>query len=159
LAHHKPARFRLPEWVAILAWSILLPLLVFAAALGGLTGLRKRRRTRRRRAATTSTQIAGAWAELIDVARDYGHPVPGGRTRREQAAVLDRAAAVPLATRADAAIFAPGDPSTSQADDYWKSVEQFAGTLRSRLSRRERWRATLSVRSFRLARTDASGAA
>jgi hypothetical protein len=102
---------------------------------------------------TTASQIAGAWAELIDQARDLGHALPSGHTRREQATLLDVPEATVLASRADAAIFAPADATDAEVSEYWTEIEGFSHMLRAGFSRWHRWRATCSLRSLRLAET------
>lgn len=154
-AHPHPGGFAIPAWVATLMWAVLLPVLLIAAAFGLVVGLKRRRRSRRRRAATTTSQIAGAWAELIDQARDLGHVLPGGRTRREQATLLAVPEAVKLAWRADAAVFAPGEASEAQVADYWEEVERAAAGMRSGFGRWRQWRAMVSLRSLRLAEAGA----
>ncbi len=148
---HRSAGFTIPAWLRTLALAVLVPALVVASVSGAIVGLKRRRRRRRRRAATTTSQISGAWAELIDQARDLGHALPGGRTRREQAVLLAAPEATVLASRADAAVFAPSDATEHQAAEYWVEVERFAGSLRSGLGRWRRWRAACSLRSLRLA--------
>ncbi len=151
-AHPKKAPgFSIPAWVKTVIWILLVPIVVTVGLYGLVVGFKRRRRTRRRRAATTTSQIAGAWSELIDRARDLGHVVPAGRTRREQAALLTAPEAGGLASRADAAIFAPGDASESQAADYWAEIDRFSARMMSELGRWQRWRARASLRSLRWA--------
>lgn len=150
-AHPKKAPgFSIPAWVKTLMWSLLVPIVVIGALYGSVVGLKRRRRIRRRRAATTTSQIVGAWSELIDRARDLGHMVPAGRTRREQAALLAVPEAGALASRADAAVFAPGDASDSQVAEYWAEIDRFSARMMSGLGRWQRWRARASLRSLRL---------
>jgi transglutaminase-like putative cysteine protease len=144
-----PAGFHLPGWLVTVAWWLLTPLLLLAALVGSVSALKRRRRTRRRRSPTTSGQIAGGWAELLDVARDCGHVVPGDRTRREQAAVLGEAAGAQLARRADAAVFAANDPTVAEVEAFWASVDELGASLQARLSRWRRWQAAANVRSLR----------
>lgn len=152
----KGSGFSVPGWLETLLWVVLVPALIVSALAGLVIGLKRRRRTRRRRAATTTSQIAGAWAELIDRARDLGHIVPSGRTRREQACLLEVPEANALASQADAAVFAPGDATDTQVADYWAEIERLSVRLRDGLGRWQRWRATCSLRSFRLTETGSS---
>jgi hypothetical protein len=151
-AHKRRAGgFRIPgAVVTAVSWAGP-PLIVILAVIGTIFGLKSRRRRRRRFASAASSRFAGGWSEFVDFARDIGHAVPGGRTRREQASTLGTLGAAALAGRADAAVFGPGDPSPDQVDDYWTSVDQACTELRSGAGRWVRWRATVSLRSFRFA--------
>ena len=140
--------FQLPAWVGTVARDVLVPLALVALAEGTVVELKRRRRRRRRRAATTSAQIAGAWAELVDRARDCGLAVPGGVTRREQAGALGGDGPA-LARQADAAVFGAGDPSSAAVDGYWAAADGFVGSLRGSLGRWQRLRAATSLRSLR----------
>lgn len=114
-----------------------------------LLGLKFLRGRRRRRRGPPSTRIASGWAELIDVARDAGVPMAAVGTRREVAASIGVAEVLPLARRADQAVFAPGEPSEAEVADYWADVD----TARSRLTvGQSPWRrvvAALNPRSLR----------
>jgi hypothetical protein len=147
----RPSGFRLPGWVTVLFWVLIPPAALVAVVIGSILALKRRRRTRRRRAPTTSSQVAGGWAELMDFAIDLGHSVSLGTTRRQQAAALEEPHASDLAIQADAAVFAPGEPSESQASEYWNQVEGFTAAQQSGLSRWRQWRVALSLRSLRLA--------
>jgi len=149
--HSHRAPFQLPAWLAALAWALLAALLVIGSVHGVVVGLKRRRRHHRRWASTTSSQIAGAWAELVDAARDYGHLIPVGGTRREQARTFETPEAASLAALADAAVFGPVDPSAAQVSDFWSSVEHFKDALRAPLSFWRRRMAVMSLRSWRLA--------
>jgi hypothetical protein len=145
--------FHVPSW----AVELLVPIAAIGAVLSGIVGLKRRRRARRRSALSTSSQIAGAWAELLDSARDIGLAVQMDRTRMEQAENLPESTAVVLAKLADEAVFAPGNPSAIQSNDYWELVDQLTTKLRSNLGRLGRWRSIVSLRSFRV--TTSSSAA
>ena len=127
----------------------MLPLAILVALLMFVVGLKGRRRFLRRTATTTRSQIAGGWAELLDLARDLGIGVSSNRTRSEQATVIGFGAATHLATLADAAVFAPGEPTADQVNAYWASVQEGAAELRQKLGRWARWRAAVSLRSLR----------
>lgn len=115
----------------------------------GLKGLRRRRRRTR---GPTTTQVAAGWRELVDYARDLGRPVPGGQTRREDARSLGPLGLAPLAASADSVVFGPGDPSPDAASWYWSEVERARRDINRNLSRWQRLRAAISVRSFRTPR-------
>lgn len=148
-AHRLPSGFRLPGWVKDVLLAAVPPVLLVAIAISIILILKRRRRTRRRRAPSPSSQIAGAWADLMDFARDLGHTVSLRSTRRQQAMALEEQQASTLAVQADAAVFAPGEPTESQVSDYWKQVEHFEASRLAGLSRWRQWRAALSLRSLR----------
>lgn len=137
-------------WLADAAVYAGIPLAVVALVAGAIYALKERRRRRRRWSPSTAAQVAGAWAELVDRARDLGMVVPAARTRREQADALGAGDALSLAGRADAAVFGPGDPSPDQAGEIWSAVDQLSRRLRAQQSRWRRWYATVSLRSLRL---------
>lgn len=103
------------------------------------------RRSRRRRRGPPSRQVAAAWQEVVDAARDLGVRVPAGLTRPAQAAHLPTATTTgppqTLALTADAVIFAAEPPTAADAAAYW----QQARLARRALTRsRPRWRRALA---------------
>jgi len=155
VAHRRPAGFALPTWV-LAAIGILAGLVVLAAAEIAAAGLFKaRRRRRRRNAATPSAQVAGGWAELLDLATDAGLAVAAG-TRREQAVLLAHReggpgilAASTLAAAADGAVFGPGEPSPIEVAEFWGAVGQARDDAARALGRFGHLRLTASLRSLR----------
>ncbi len=126
------------SWLYRLAWIAGGTLAGLAVVLGpGLVmlALKRRRRLRRQGAERTADRISGGWDEVADAAADAGVRVPAVNTRREGGAQLAEAypglALDELATRADAAVFAPGDPSAEAAAAYWADVE----SARQRIAR------------------------
>ncbi|WP_231916246.1 transglutaminase-like domain-containing protein [Microbacterium karelineae] len=115
------------------------------------------RRRRRRAAEAAADRISGGWDELADRAVDFGHGVAAGTTRSEQswalAGALEDGRVGALATRADAGVFAPGDPAPEEVDGYWDDVDGVVADLRRRSSFWRRMRARLSLASFRRNRT------
>lgn len=91
-----------------------------------MLALKARRSKRRRLAATTSARVSGGWDELVDAATDLGLRLPPVSTRREHAAELAAtypdAGLLPLACRADVAVFGEGQPSQDEVDAYWADV-------------------------------------
>lgn len=154
---HRRPPFRLPAWVRTVAWALFPPLGLLGAVAGSIRALKRRRRRRRRRAPAGASQIAGAWAELLDRARDLGRQLPARATRREQASSLGRSEAKLLATRADAAVFAPGEPTGTQVAEFWRAADELADALLAEAGSLRRWRAALSVRSLRSAPDVAGG--
>jgi hypothetical protein len=117
-----------------------------------IVGLKGARRRRRRSRGPTTTQVAAGWREIVDFARDLGRPVPGGQTRREDARTLGPLGLAPLAASADAVVFGPGQPPADAAVWYWSEVEQARREISRGLTRRQRLRAAVSLRSLRTPR-------
>ncbi|MBC7724414.1 MAG: transglutaminase domain-containing protein [Burkholderiaceae bacterium] len=128
---------------------VLLPfLLVIAAKL--------RRRGLRRTAASTRGRIDGAWREFTDVALDHGVSSPPSATRSEFASAVGGAQPLLLAAATDRAAFAPAGPTAAEADRAWNAVDEYRLRLDRALTRRERWRGRVSLRSLRPARAFAA---
>lgn len=124
------------------------PLLVLAAFVGLILGLKGRRRHRRRTRGAPTTRIAGGWDEVLDQARDLGQAVPAEATRREQTLALGRAEVIPLAAEADRLVFGEGDPDPSDAERFWGRVAEVRRELTTSLGFWRRWRVRLSLRSL-----------
>ena len=132
-------------------WRLLLVLLL--ALPGVVPGLKWWRRRRRLSAARVSRRYAGAWAELVDAARDLGRPVPAGLTRPAQARLLERGGATGLApglaTEADVRIFGAAEPTEADAEAFWALVCDERTGLAATYSRGRRLRALFSLASLR----------
>jgi len=100
--------------VRLLPWLIP-PLLALVVPLTKLAR-RRLRRTRGR----ASDRMAGAWAELVDHARDLGIPVKVHASRPAQARVLARAGA--LSREGDDGVFAEAEPTEGAVSAYWEQV-------------------------------------
>lgn len=132
---------------------LLSPLLVIAM-------LKLRRRKRRRVRGTVADQIAGAWGEVVDRARDMGFVSPLSLTRRETAEELQQdypeLGIEPLATRVDAQVFGAEEPSEQERDESWQESD----ALRRSLLRTRPWyaraAALFSLRSLRGGRVEAT---
>lgn len=94
-------------------------------------------------------RILGGWRELTDAAIDHGVALPAGGTRRELADAIGRPQAGVLARVADRVDYAPEQPEPGEADRVWTAVDAVRAALADGRSRRDRWRAALSVRSLR----------
>jgi hypothetical protein len=117
-----------------------------------IIGLKNMRRKRRRTRGVASTQVAAGWREIVDFARDLGRPVPGGQTRREDARSLGPLGLTPLAASADSVVFGPEQPTPDAAAWYWSEVERTRRDITQGLTRWQRLRAAVSLRSFRTPR-------
>jgi transglutaminase-like putative cysteine protease len=117
---------RLTPWLVPVLLALVVPLTKLA-----------RRRVRRRRG-RRSDQMAGAWAELVDHARDLGIPVKAHTTRPAQARVLARAGA--LSREGDDGVFAEAEPTEEAVRAYWDQVMGERRQLRqSQPVRRRLW--------------------
>lgn len=117
---------RLLPWLVPVLLAVAVPLTKLA-----------RRRLRRIRG-RPSDRMAGAWAELVDHARDLGIPVKVHATRPAQARVLARAGA--LSREGDEAVFAEAEPSEAAVGAYWEQVMRERGQLgESQPVRRRLW--------------------
>lgn len=147
----------LSGWFGVVFRWVVLPLLVIALLCGLIVGIKWRRRTLRRTRGLTANRFDAGWREYVDVARDLGAGVPGGRTRHEQAEALAERPlgrqATLLAARADAGVFGPGDPPAAAAAAYWREVDAARRAMARDAGRLGRVRAALNIRSLRPTRT------
>ncbi len=141
--------FHIPRAVILAGTYGGLPLLALACACLTIVGLKGVRRRRRRKRGPPSTQVAAGWREIVDYARDLGRPVPAGQTRTEDAHTLGQFGLAPLAASADAVVFGPGQPSPSAAAWYWSEIERTRKQIGREMTRWQRLRAAISLRSLR----------
>lgn len=141
----------IPAWVVFVGKYVGSPLLLLAAILGAIIGVKVLRRRRRRSAVSVSARFVGAWRELVDHARDLGQPVPLGPTvtRREQSGSIGSESAPALARRADSHVFGPTVPEAAAAATYWESVETERKAMSHSVGRRRRWLAAINLASLR----------
>jgi Transglutaminase-like superfamily len=141
----------LPLWVARLLVFVGLPLFLLAAVLAAIVLVKAWRRTRRRTSGPMSSRVVGAWRELVDHARDLGQAVPvaASVTRREQSQQIASPEAPALARRADSHVFGPTPPEADVASDYWSAVNTERRAMSAAVGRLRRWRARVSLASFR----------
>lgn len=128
-------------WASLVMLVLLSPFLTIAVA-------KWRRRRLRRRASTPIQRIAGGWEEFEDAVLDHGYAPGPSPTRLEVAQKVGGTQPFVLAAVADRAIFAPGDPDLEQAEQVWKSVDDLRYSLDYNLSRWERIKALISLRSL-----------
>ncbi len=166
------ARDWTPVVVAAVATGV--PLLLLLVPLVVVAVLRHRRRRRRRTAPDPIVRVVGGWQEVLDEARDLRRSAPRTATRRETAVHLagafprptsGRATAAPavggtvagLAASADAVVFGPDEPPTTQVDLYWQQVEAARRAMRAAVPRRHRLRYRYSTASLRAGRRSRRG--
>lgn len=128
--------------VSLLAVAVLLaPFLLVIAA-------KARRRRLRRTAPDVVQRISGGWDEYADAVIDHGFAAPPAATRSELAAVAGGLPARVLAAVADRAVFAPERADPADADRVWDAVGDLRASLDLGLTRRQRLRALVSLRSL-----------
>jgi len=120
---------------------VLAPFLVVIAA-------KARRRRLRRSAPTVVERISGGWDEFADAVLDHGYVAPPSATRSELAAVAGGLPSRVLAAVADRAVFAPERANPADADRVWAAVGDLRASLDLGLTRRQRLKALVSVRSL-----------
>jgi hypothetical protein len=141
--------FHIPRVVILAGTYGGLPILALICACLTIVAVKGLRRRRRRRRGPPSTQVAAGWREIVDYARDVGEPVPAGQTRTEDARTLGRLGLAPLAASADAVVFGPGEPSPGAAARYWSEIEHTRRQIGRGMTRWQRLRAAISLRSLR----------
>jgi hypothetical protein len=132
----------------------LIPVTVLLAPLLLIAWLKRRRRNRRAASGTPSERMSGGWSEVVSLATDLGADIAGKGTRRENSASLAEAfpdsssSTVLLAQRADEAIFAPGDPTDEEIEQFWTTVDASMEQMTGSLGFWRRQRARFSPRSL-----------
>lgn len=130
-------------------------LAVLGAMLASIVGLKWARRRRRRRRPAPADRIAGVWEELIDRHVDRGYePVPGSTLRRQavRLAAYDAVEPGELAVLIDGlerSAFSAEAPTAAAADDLWAEFDRFEMVVTRPLTRYQRIRAGVRVRSLR----------
>jgi hypothetical protein len=137
---------RVAGWVAVAIAIALSPFVVVIAA-------KVRRRRLRRRAPEVMDRISGGWKEFEDSVRDHRFGPAPAATRSEVAALVGHGQAAVLAAVTDRAIFAPGAPESNDAEKVWRAVDELTAALDAPLTRWQRIRAMVSLRSLGGARS------
>ncbi|MBG6054536.1 hypothetical protein IWX81_000926 [Salinibacterium sp. CAN_S4] len=127
--------------VAIAAAVVLAPFLVIVAA-------KVRRRQQRQNASTPIQRVSGGWQEFEDAVIDHGLRPEAASTRTEFAMVAGGVQSAVLAAIADRATFAPDAPSGTDADNVWRAVDELQASLDDGLTRWQRIKARISLRSL-----------
>lgn len=131
----------------IAGWSILAVAIVLSPFLAVIVA-KSRRRTLRRRAPLAVERVSGGWREFEDSVLDHGYPIPRSPTRTEVAVVVGGMQPLVLASVADRAVFSSGEPDDDEVEQVWRSVDELRASLGSGLTRWQRIRALISVRSL-----------
>lgn len=133
--------------LTVFAWTALCVVLLLSPFLA-IIGAKLRRRHLRRTALSARQRISGGWREFADAVLDHGFAPPPGATRVEYAQTVGGVPPLRLAVAADRAVFGPSEPSASDAMHVWRSVEELRRGLDRGLTRRQRLRARISLRSL-----------
>lgn len=146
-----------PLWLQILLAALpwVLATLGFVALVllpfGVIVLLKRIRRRRRRRAPTPRSRIVGAWDEYRDALVDRGHDVDRSATRSEAVVGAPGEGGKGLAALADRSVFGPSEADATAADRMWSAADDAISSLRAGRTRKERFRAAVSLRSLRIA--------
>lgn len=127
---------------------VVLLLALIASPFLAIIAAKLRRRRLRRSASTAVERIEGGWQEFADSAADFGYPIRPNATRAEQAATVGGLAPLVLASVVDRAVFAPDGPADDDDRRVWESVDELQERLGAPRTRRERWRAAVSLTSL-----------
>jgi hypothetical protein len=127
---------------------VLLVLLILAAPFLLIIAAKLRRRRIRHRAPSALQRIRGGWEEFEDAVVDHGLQPPPAATRSEVAGVVGTLPSRVLAAVTDRAVFAPDDVDPADADRVWDAVADLRASLDAPLTRRQRIRAMISLRSL-----------
>lgn len=145
---------QLDPWLVVLlavARVLGIGILVLAVVLAPfvlIVAAKARRRRLRRSAPDVVQRISGGWDEFADSVIDHGYPAPPAATRSELAAVAGGLPSRVLAAVADRAVFAPEQANPADADRVWEAVADLRASLDLGLTRRQRLRALVSLRSL-----------
>jgi hypothetical protein len=126
----------------------LLALAVIVAPFLFVIVAKARRRRLRRTAPSTVQRISGGWDEFADAVLDHGYVPPPAATRSELAVVAGGLPSRVLAAVADRAVFAPERADPADADRVWDAVADLRALLNMGLTRRQRLRALVSLKSL-----------
>lgn len=126
----------------------LLIIAVLLAPFALIVAAKTRRRRLRRSAPDTVQRISGGWDEFADSVLDHGYAAPPAATRSELAAVAGGLPSRVLAAVADRAVFAPEQANPADAERVWDAVAELRAALDLGLTRWQRVRALISLRSL-----------
>ncbi len=132
---------RIAGWVLLGLAILVSPFLLVIAA-------KVRRRTLRRRSGSTVDRITAGWREFEDAIIDHGVDTGTAATRSEVAYATGAVQAQVLAAVADRAVFSPDDAPANDAETVWRAVDDLRASLDDGLSRWERLKAHISLRSL-----------
>ena len=130
-------------WTALWLGLLASPLLTIVWA-------KRRRRHARHSAADPRARVEGAWSEIRDALVDHGTVASDSQTRLEVAAQTQIPAATTVAVLADTAQYSTDQISEAEVTKAWADVERVVTGLNTNLTRWQKFRAKISVKSFGL---------
>ncbi|MEY2698876.1 MAG: hypothetical protein RL720_832 [Actinomycetota bacterium] len=135
--------------VSIVGWSLFWLVLLTSPFLSVIVAKRRRRKARHS-AADPRKRVEGAWSEVRDALVDYGTTASLSHTRLEVAEMTNLPAATSVAVLADTAQYSPDDLSESEVLQAWSEADDVVRELGANLTRWQRIKAMISVKSFGL---------
>jgi transglutaminase-like putative cysteine protease len=142
--------------VAVGAGIVAAVLALVLAVCGAIVATKLRRRRRRRTNGRAADRVVGAWDEVVDRLVELQFPITQSMTPRDIAratqATYGTAATLPLSflvPDVGRAVYGRVEPDPHTVDQSWLRALEFEQNLAITLSRGQRWRARLSLRSLR----------
>lgn len=145
----------IPVFVLASAIALSVPLLLIGIFGLIVVLLKRRRRSKRRNAQTAAEQIHGAYNEYLDRSVDAGITIGPAATPRSAIAHLSEepfdasARSGSLAVLVEDAAFAPTEPDLNDVEQAWEHSTELSARIGADLSRAERIKAAMSLRSLR----------
>ncbi|MEG0161855.1 MAG: hypothetical protein RR714_06085, partial [Aurantimicrobium sp.] len=135
--------------VNVVGWSLLW-LVVLASPFLGVVIAKRRRRAARHSAADPRERVEGAWSEVRDALLDHGTAASASMTRQELAEITALPAATTVAVLADTAQYSVDSVTESDVIRAWSEAAGVVKELDANLTRWQKFRAKISVKSFGL---------
>lgn len=135
--------------VNVVGWSLLWLGLLVSPFLGVIVAKRRRRKLRHS-AADPRDRVEGAWSEVRDAVLDHGTSATSSVTRQELAEMTSLPAATTVAVLADTAQYSPDNVTEAEVIRAWSEADGVVRELGANLTRWQRIKAMISVKSFGL---------
>ncbi|MCY7413569.1 MAG: transglutaminase-like domain-containing protein [Salinibacterium sp.] len=123
-------------------------LAILLAPFAAIVATKLRRRRSRRLTGEPLTRVRGGWQEFEDTVVDHGITLAAASTRGEVAVLVGGQQPRILAVVADRATFSPDPTSERDAEAVWRAVDELRSALDVGLTRWQRIKARVSLRSF-----------
>lgn len=135
--------------VSVVGWSLFWLGLLASPFLGVIVAKRRRRQARLS-AADPRDRVEGAWSEIRDALVDHGRSASLSNTRLEVAVMTKLPAATAVAVLADTAQYSTDSIYESEVVRAWSEAEAVVRDLGADLTRWQKIRTRVSVKSFGL---------